>query len=179
MQIDERKTRTERIIDAAGRIMTAGRTAPKARGVDLIEIIALTGDEKTKLADTLSARSEPTGHAFFNRDALNVMQADAVILIGTRRQVMGLNCGYCGFPTCEKNEAAGKNIPCVMNSADLGIAIGSMVSMAADLRVDTRVMFSAGYAAKYAGFLTDCTSVFAIPVGISTKNPFFDRPTAK
>lgn len=33
---------------------------------------------------------------FFLRDADNIEQADAVILIGTRRHPLGLNCAYCG-----------------------------------------------------------------------------------
>ena len=38
---------------------------------------------------------------FFLRDAENIRQADAVILVGTRLQSLSLNCGYCGYPTCE------------------------------------------------------------------------------
>ncbi|WP_294609198.1 ferredoxin domain-containing protein, partial [uncultured Bacteroides sp.] len=45
----------------------------------------------------------------------------------------------------------------------------------ADLRVDTRVMFSAGLAAQQLEWLPGCKSVYAIPVSASTKNPFFDR----
>lgn len=175
MQINERENREERAIAAANAMMTAGRTAPKARGVDLIEIVTLTGAEKTKLTDALVEQSGPTGHAFFNRDADNVARADAVILVGTRSQSMGLNCGYCGFATC----AAKGDTPCVMNSVDVGIAIGSMVSMAAEQKVDTRVMFSAGSVARHAGFLKECSSIFAIPISISSKSPFFDRPANK
>jgi len=47
--------------------------------------------------------------------------------------------------------------------------------MAADLRVDTRVMFSAGLASQLLNWLPDCKQVFAIPVSASSKNPFFDR----
>lgn len=178
MQINERKNREERALVAANLMMTAGRTAPKAKGVDIIEIVTLTGSDKIKLADTLEAQAGPTGHAFFVRDAANITQADAVILIGTRPQIMGLNCGYCGFPTCEQKETF-KDVPCVMSSVDIGIAIGSMVSTAAALKVDTRVMFSAGSVAAQAGFLTECVSVFAIPISISSKSPFFDRPVNK
>ena len=39
------------------------------------------------------------------------------------------------------------NTPCVFNTGDLNLAIGSAVSLAADLRVDNRVMFSIGKAA--------------------------------
>ncbi|MDB0807020.1 ferredoxin domain-containing protein, partial [Phocaeicola vulgatus] len=46
---------------------------------------------------------------------------------------------------------------------------------AADNRVDTRVMFSAGLAAQRLNWLEGCTQVYAIPVSASSKNPFFDR----
>lgn len=52
---------------------------------------------------------------------------------------------------------------------------GSACATAADMRVDTRVMFSAGLAAQRMNWLKDCKTVFAIPVSASSKNPFFDR----
>lgn len=70
---------------------------------------------------------------FFLRDAENIRQADAVILVGSCSSVMSLNCGYCGYPTCvAKNEHP--DVPCAINMTDLGIAIGSMTAKAADLR---------------------------------------------
>ena len=68
-----------------------------------------------------------------------------------------------------------EGVPCAINSVDVGIAIGSACAVAADLRVDTRVMFSAGLAAQQLGWLPGCKSVYAIPVSASSKNPFFDR----
>ena len=58
---------------------------------------------------------------------------------------------------------------------DVGIAVGSACATAADLRVDTRVMFSAGLAAQRLQWLPQCKNVLAIPVSASSKNPFFDR----
>ncbi|MDD3489690.1 MAG: ferredoxin domain-containing protein, partial [Paludibacter sp.] len=66
-------------------------------------------------------------------------------------------------------------VPCAVNTVDVGIAIGSACSVAADHRVDSRVMFSVGRAAIELGLLPDCTSVYGIPVSSSSKNPFFDR----
>ena len=60
--------------------------------------------------------------------------------------------------------------------------MGSACSKAMDYRVDTRVMFSAGLAAQRLGVLgEDVRQVYAIPVSISSKSPFFDRkvPVAK
>ncbi len=174
MITDERDDRQARIEDAAGRMATAGRTAPKGRGNDNLEIITLTGSDIGRLAEATRAIGERTDTHFLLRDAENALKAGAVILTGMRNKTPGLNCGYCGFPTCaekEKHPAAA----CAVNTVDLGIAIGSMVATAADLRVDTRVMFSLGLGARQIGLLPGCHSIYAIPVSISSKNPFFDR----
>ena len=169
---NERASRHEHVLDVARQMMTAARTAPKGKGVDIIEIAMVTGDDLKVLSDKMVAMVEEHGMKFFLRDAANILQAECVIIIGTREQAQGLNCGHCGYPTC-----AGRleGVPCAVNSVDVGIAIGSACATAADLRVDTRVMFSAGLAAQQLGCLPGCRSVYAIPVSASTKNPFFDR----
>ena len=68
-----------------------------------------------------------------------------------------------------------EEVPCAIKSVDLGIAIGTACATASDLRLDTRVMFSAGMAAQRLGWLGESKSVMAIPVSASSKNPFFDR----
>jgi uncharacterized ferredoxin-like protein len=57
----------------------------------------------------------------------------------------------------------------------MGIAVGSAVALAANLRVDNRVMFSVGKMAKDMDLLPGCSMVLAIPLSISGKSPFFDR----
>ncbi|WP_297449437.1 ferredoxin domain-containing protein [uncultured Alistipes sp.] len=176
MIIDERTSRSETVAAIARSIMTAGRTAPKSKGVDLIEIVTITGETVARLAEATRRAGEENGMQFFLRDADNILQAQAVILVGSRSSSMALDCGYCGFMSC-----AAKNghpaVPCALNSVDLGIAIGSMTARAADLRVDCRVMYSVGAAARRIGLLEECRTVFAIPLSISSKNPFFDRQT--
>ena len=102
MVIDERECRKETVAEVARQIMIAGRTAPKGKGIDLIEIVAVTGETIEALAEATRLASEQTGMKFFLRDAENIRRADAVILVGTRLQSLSLNCGYCGYPTCEK-----------------------------------------------------------------------------
>lgn len=109
---------------------------------------------------------------FLFRDAENVLNAEAVMIIGTDQQVQGLNCGHCGYDTCAAKPFV---VPCTINSVDLGIAIGSACATASDWRLDTRVMFSVGWAAQRLGMLGDCKCVMAISVSASSKNPFFDR----
>ena len=169
---NERASRHEHVLDVARQMMTAARTAPKGKGVDIIEIAMVTGDDLKVLSDKMVAMVEEHGMKFFLRDAANILQAECVIIIGTREQAQGLNCGHCGYPTCAGRP---EGVPCAVNSVDVGIAIGSACATASDLRLDTRVMFSAGMAAQRLGMLGDCKCVMAIPVSASSKNPFFDR----
>jgi uncharacterized ferredoxin-like protein len=153
-------------------MLTAARTAPKAKGVDILECCLLTGDNIQKLSDVMLQMFEETGRPVYQRDGNNILKADCVLIIATKSQMMGLNCGHCGFPTCGEKPAA---VPCAFNGTDVGIAIGSAVATAADERVDTRVMFSVGMAAERMNLLPGCTQYFGIPISASSKSPFFDR----
>ena len=65
-------------------------------------------------------------------------------------------------------------------ASDVGIAIGSAAAAAADARVDNRVMFSVGRAARSLGLLgASVTLVLGIPLSVSGKSPFFDRKPKK
>ena len=161
MILNDRDSRHEHVLNVARQMMTAARTAPKGKGIDIIETAIVTGEEIQQLSDTLKAMFEEFGIKFFLRDADNILQAECILLIGTREQAQGLNCGHCGYATCSGRSE--------------GIAIGSACATAADLRVDTRVMFSAGLAAQRLEWLKGCHQVMAIPVSASSKNPFFDR----
>ncbi|MBR8709619.1 ferredoxin domain-containing protein [Bacteroides pyogenes] len=172
MIFNERDIRHEHVLQIARQMMTAARTAPKAKGVDIIEVAMITGDEIKKLSDKMIEMTEEHGMKFFLRDSDNILNAECIVLIGTKEQAQGLNCGHCGFATCTGRT---ENVPCALNSIDVGIAIGSACAMAADMRADTRVMFSAGLAAQRLNWLKDCKTVMAIPVSASSKNPFFDR----
>ena len=172
MIINEREIRHAHVLEVAKAIMTAARTAPKANGVDIIEMVCITDEEIQKLSAQMRIIAEEKDFKFFLRDADNILQAEVVLLIGTRAQVHGLDCGHCGFATCADKP---EDVPCVLNSVDVGIAIGSACAAAADYRIDSRVMFSAGLAAQRLGWPENCRTVFAIPLSASSKNPFFDR----
>ena len=172
MQTD---TCEETLRRVAALMMNAARTAPKARGTDHLQIATLTGDDRLRLADKLREMSAESGRAFFARDAENIAQAGAVVLIGSRYEPLGLNCGWCGFPTCGAKTAQMPEAPCAFNTNDLGIAVGSAVSVAADHRTDCRVLYSAGVAAMAMNLLPGCRAALAIPLSATAKNPFFDR----
>jgi len=174
MVINERDTRHERLLQVANEMMTAARTAPKGKGLDIIEVVTITGENIKQLSDAMLDYSEKSGLKFVLRDSANILNAEAIVLIGTKLQVHNLNCGYCGFETCaEKNEYP--SVPCSINSVDVGIAIGSACSVAADHRVDSRVMFSVGRVAQELDLLPGCSNIYGIPISCSSKNPFFDR----
>lgn len=173
MIYDEREVRQETVLEAARKIMMAARTAPKGKGVDVVEVMTLTGDEVVRLSDEMRRVHEENGFNFFLRDADNILQAEAVVLIGTRELCQGLNCMRCGFKLCSDRPSS---VPCAINTLDVGIAVGSACAMAADLRVDTRVMHSAGIAAMRPGQPCEgLQNVLAIPLSCKSKNPFFDR----
>ena len=172
MILNERDSRHDQVLQIAQQMMIAARTAPKGKGVDIMEVAMVTESNIRILSDTMKKMYEENGFKFFLRDAENILNAECIVLIGTREHPQGLNCGHCGFDACDARE---EGVPCAINSVDVGIAIGSACSVAADHRVDTRVMFSAGRAAQQFDWLDGCKQVYAIPVSASSKNPFFDR----
>ena len=163
------------LLEAARRICIAARTAPKGKGTDNLVSLVLTGSEKDEVAGEMQRIGEQTGVAFFIRDAENVRSCGALLLLGTKIKTLGVpNCGFCGFKDCSENEKEGGI--CAFNTGDLGIAIGSAVSAAADNRVDNRVFFSAGRAAVNLKLLgADVKIAYGIPLSVSGKSIFFDR----
>jgi len=178
---------SEAIIHTANLMALAARTAPKAKGVDTLQVRIVQGKEKEKLAAAMRTYGEEHGITFFSRDAKNVQDSAAVVLIGSDGvTTAGVDCGGCGYPACptmiaaakkrkkKKTAFAGPN--CAIRMADLGIAVGSAVKTASVLNADNRVMYSAGVAARTMGLLgKDCTVAFGIPLSATGKNIFFDR----
>ena len=138
---NERNIRRNLVIEAAHQLMIAARTAPKAKGCDIIEI-ALVSDRSDleALAAEMRRQADITGMKFLLRDADNILAGEAVLLIGSHALPQSLNCAYCGYKSCALKP---DYVPCAFNSIDVGIAVGSVCSRAADLRLDSRVMFSA------------------------------------
>ena len=112
MIIDERTSRSETVTALARSIMAAGRTAPKSKGVDLIEIATITGEEIARLAESDPNSGKRERHELSGlRDADNILHAQAVILVGSRTSPMALDCGYCGFPSCAAKKTHNQPYP--------------------------------------------------------------------
>jgi len=156
-------------------MVLAAKTAPKGCGLDNVEALVLDGEEKAALADEMRKIAKDTGADFFERDAGNLDNSYFIVMIGAKDSPAGLaNCGFCGFADCAGTQKAGGR--CTFNLIDLGIAIGSAVSVAADHRIDNRVMFSAGKAAlNLKIFPEDVKVCYGIPLSSGSKSIFFDR----
>lgn len=165
----------------AKEILITARTAPKGKGFDNIVTYFLEKEEIGKVADEME-KLAPTLGAFFSRDAENIRNSDAVIMIGLKdSRPIGLNCGSCGFETCTdfKSMEKTKETPfigpiCSIKSVDLGIALGAAAAKAKDMCLDNRIMYSAGAAACKMKMI-DAECAYAIPLSVSGKSIYFDR----
>jgi uncharacterized ferredoxin-like protein len=166
----------------------SARTAPKARGLDSVKTAVLTEKDLEQLAVAMEnkARDKSVKLPIFKRDAQNVRNSAAVLLIGVsrgpKRIELPFNCGACGYESCKALLAAGTREGedftgpiCVFQAIDLGIALGSAVKMAGELNIDNRMMYTIGAAAKKLNLL-DSDVVIGIPLSAAGKNPYFDRP---
>lgn len=162
------------LLSTAARMCAAARTAPKAKGIDKIETFVLTGEEKDKLADRMEQVFEEKGaaNAFFKRDAQNVRDSGAVVMIGVKKSAAGLNyCGFCGFENCADCAEKGGN--CAFSYINLGIAVASAAVVAHMDFVDNRVMFTLGRA--YMDLVGEDVVWLGIPLSVSGKSKYFDR----
>ncbi|MCQ6962018.1 ferredoxin domain-containing protein [Methanolobus chelungpuianus] len=174
------------ILDSLAKaILVAARTAPKGKGIDDIVTCLLDHDDQEELANRMEELSDIKGLKFLLRDAKNIRDSDAVVLIGLKSSgAAGLDCGACGFETCKgmleakkvKKEFTGPH--CMIKYLDLGIAVGCAASKAKDLCIDNRIMYSAGAAACYFEMM-DADVAMALPLSVKGKNVFFDRTSMK
>ena len=100
MLYNERDVRGAQALDIAQKMMVAARTAPKGKGVDIVECAVVDGDDLRRLAAEMRAVAEEKGMKFFLRDANCVEASQCVLLVGTADRPQGLNCGHCGFARC-------------------------------------------------------------------------------
>jgi uncharacterized ferredoxin-like protein len=171
----DQQVEEEGLLSAARQICMAARTAPKGKGRDMLVTAIITGAEKDAVSQRMRDIGERQNLPIFIRDAANVDTVSILVMIGTRKEPLGIpHCGFCGFKDCAAMVEAGGS--CSFNTGDLGIAIGSAVSRAADLRIDNRIMFTAGKAVVELGLMGDEVKIaYGIPLSATGKSPFFDR----
>jgi uncharacterized ferredoxin-like protein len=173
------KASTELEQAAAQQVVTlmaaAARTAPKTRGIDNIKLVAIDDEPgRQKLVAKMRDIAVKENRPGLARDAGNIERSPAILVIGVESNTSGLNCGFCGKPTCEALQAAGG--VCAFNSVDLGIATASAAELAGRFHVDNRVMYSIGRACLDLGlFGPKVRQALGIPLSVTGKSPFFDR----
>ncbi|HDS16813.1 MAG TPA: ferredoxin [Proteobacteria bacterium] len=176
MIISDKDLEKEAVLEVGRLMAAAARTAPKGKGADTIFTALLTADDKDRVAKRMETIAREEDIPFFQRDAANVYQVPAVLVIGTAFKPLGIpHCGDCGYKNCQtcRDEGEGR---CNFNIIDLGIALGSAVSVAALHHVDNRIMFSCGKAVMELGIMpSEVKMAYAIPLSIANKSPFFDR----
>jgi uncharacterized ferredoxin-like protein len=157
----------------------AAMTAPKAVGANFVVTCTLKGSALRRLGKGMIDYGRRAKKANFDRDGRNVLDSQAVVLIGLKdAEVVDLNCGACGAEACivpNTYEGEFKGPNCALRHLDMGIAIGSAVKTAQMMNVDNRIMYRAGVVARQLG-LIDADFVMAIPLSVSGKSIYFDRP---
>jgi uncharacterized ferredoxin-like protein len=181
--VESKDAEREAILEVAKLMLVAARTAPKSAGIDDILTLIVHGKEKDAIADKMEEIAEKRKPESFKRDAKNVRDSEAVVLIGVRgNKSFGLNCGACGFDTCKKFEEKKKKLgedfagpTCLFKALDMGIALGSSVKLASELNIDNRIMYRIGTAAMKLRMLPKATAIMGIPVSAKGKSIYFDR----
>ena len=166
----------EAILRVAEEMCVAAITAPKACGKDSVICGILTGAEIDALAKEMRRMEDEIEgcRPIFYRDAAQIEQCSAVVLIGARNQARGVYpCGLCGNGTCA-GMAKNPGQHCAFDDIDLGIALGSAAGVAADHRVDNRIFYTAGIAAMHLNCLGEGVgTIVAIPLSATNRNIFF------
>ncbi|MEM3153508.1 MAG: DUF2148 domain-containing protein [Candidatus Bathyarchaeia archaeon] len=173
----------EAILEAARLMLAAARTAPKTAGIDDVLTLIVYGEEKDAIAEKMEEIAEQRKIDGFKRDAKNVRDSEAVVLIGVRgNKSIGINCGACGYKNCSEFEEAQKRggqdftgPTCLFKALDLGIALGSAVKIASLLNIDNRIMYRIGTAALKLNLMPEATVAMGIPLSAKGKNIYFDR----
>jgi uncharacterized ferredoxin-like protein len=181
--VEGRTLEKQGVVEAAKMMLVSARTAPKTGGVDDILTCLVEGDELESIAKAMDGIGDERGIDGFHRDAENVRDSDAVVLIGVRgSKKYALDCGACGYYTCDEFERADRTKgldfigpTCLFKALDLGIALGSAVKTAGVLNVDNRVMYRIGAAAVKLRMLPEATVMMGIPVSAKGKSIYYDR----
>lgn len=173
----------EAILEVAKLMLAAARTAPKTGGIDDILTLIVYGEEKDAIAEKMEEIAEQRKIDGFRRDAKNVRDSEAVVLVGVRgSKSVGINCGACGYKNCsdfeEAQKLAGQDFTgptCLFKALDLGIALGSAVKIASLLNIDNRIMYRIGTASLKLNLMPEATVAMGVPLSAKGKNIYFDR----
>ena len=125
MILNERESRHEHVLHVARQMMTAARTAPKGKGVDIIEIAMVTDGDINILSEMMVKMVAEHGMKFFLRDAENILNAECVLLIGTHET--GARIEFVVIVDMPPACLAKKESPCALNSVDVALPSDQLV----------------------------------------------------
>jgi uncharacterized ferredoxin-like protein len=185
MPILRERGEKEGLLGTAKLMLVSARTAPKSAGIDDLVLAVVYGKEKEEIVAEMEKIAGERNNTRFIRDSVNLRDSEAVLLIGVKGpKSFGLNCGACGYQTCEAFEEAEKKQgldfigpTCLFKALDMGIALGSAAKTASLLNVDSRIMYRIGTAAKRLKLLPEAHIIMGIPLSATGKSIYFDRHT--
>jgi uncharacterized ferredoxin-like protein len=130
-------------------------------GVGDLEVVVVNGRQKEELAKYMYQLADELRDPSCKADAQEIRKAEAVLLLGLRNggDVVGMNCGACGFRSCEdmlQGRVAGLLFPgptCVLRVLDLGAATGLLIGSKLASTRDKKAMVRVGVAAKRMGLV--------------------------
>lgn len=177
-------------VHVAQLMAASARTAPKGGGKDFLEIVVVSDEADLKRISAKMAEYAPdsTNEAYWNRDADNIANCQALLLVGlAKSNLAGYDCGACGYASCKEFEQNRKMAArpmgyggphCVMRMIDIGCALASAAKTASILNIDNRVQQRVGAAARALGLIA-ADVVMGVPVGVYGKSVFYDRTAKK
>jgi uncharacterized ferredoxin-like protein len=168
-------TEFEQGIRAAAEMMAiSARTAPKAKGEDLIELKILYGKDMEDLGKAMVKFAEDEKEPMWKRDGNCVLKSDAVLLIGIRDPLSNSAKKTPSVPPKVTGDIFAEDER-VKKCIDLGIALGSAAKTASILNIDNRIMWRPGEMARRNGLLPKAYIIIAIPISAHGKSIYFDR----
>lgn len=170
----EEKVLQNALLQAATLMLSRAKTAPKASGIEHLVYKIAEGEELKQIRKEIHRLGMEKDVPFFIRDAKNLEKVSYILLIGAEDSIRNVpQCGFCGYENCgHKLKNQGR---CAYDMIDLGIALGSALSLGQQLGVDSRCMFTVGKAAQSLGMMDTAAVTIGIPMSYSEKNIFFDR----
>lgn len=184
--------RIESVKLASKMLFASAVTSPRVGGIDEISIHVLeTRDEIEDLAIFIDkmAADNPRWD-FFRSDAVQVRDADVVMIMADRRSghdPMDSSCNLCGYMICDMWREAEK-LPdeppvafqgpfCLLRSMNLAYALNGAVTLARQLGIDHTIKMSVGAAALRMDLLPyKCGIALGFLASVTEKNPFADLP---
>jgi uncharacterized ferredoxin-like protein len=181
--LDGRQQERQGILEIANLMLVAARTAPKSGGKDDILTAVVYGIETEAIAAEMEKIATERNNTGWAQQASIIRDADAIVIIGVRgAKSYGINCGACGFLSCDDFTKAGKRTGqdfdgpnCMMKTLDLGIALCSAVKIASILNADNRIYYRIGATIRRLRYLPEASVIMGIPLSATGKNPHFDR----